>query len=155
MPDVETGARAPDFTLPSTDGSTSLTELLSSGHSVVLAFYTEDGTPSCQSEITILRDSQEMLAEFGARVIAVSADSVESHAAFAERVGGVPFPLASDVDLQVAREYGVVDAHDTRRSRRAVFVIDREGVVRLAIVPFQPANLAHVEAIFQALGAEN
>jgi len=155
MPDVVgAGTRAPDFTLPSTDGPVSLNALLAKGRSVVLAFYFEDGTPSCQTEVSLLAESHEMLTEFGANVVAVSADSVDSHASFADRLGGVPFPLASDGDLAVARAYGVIDEGDTRRSRRAVFVIGADGIVRLAIVPFQPANLSHVEAIFSTLGAE-
>jgi peroxiredoxin len=145
---------APDFTLPSTDGVISLSSLLGAAKAVVLAFYFEDGTPSCQTEITVLKDAYEMLTEFGASVVAVSADSLDSHSAFADRLGGVPFPLASDEHLIVAGAYGVIDEGDARRSRRAVFVIGSDGVVRLAIVPFQPSNLAQVEAIFAALGAD-
>jgi peroxiredoxin len=155
MPDVIAGAKAPDFALTSTDGEISLTALLSRGDRVVLAFYREDGTPSCQTEVSVLKDSRDMLRALGATVVAVSADTLESHHAFAERIGGVPFPLASDVDLAAARAFGVVDEADPRRSRRAVFVIDRDGTVLLALAPFQPGNLAHVEAIFNALGLED
>jgi len=154
MPDVHAGMRAPAFALPSTEGDISLSALLATHTSAILAFYTEDGTPTCQTEISVLKDAHEMLREFGAGVVAVSADSIASHAGFAEGLGGVPFPLASDRDLTVSRAYGVVDEEDARRARRAVFVIDRGGIVRLALVPFQPANLAHVEAIFNAAGIE-
>jgi peroxiredoxin Q/BCP len=105
-------------------------------------------------QIGVLKDAYEMLLEFGASVVAVSADTPDSHRAFAQRVGGVPFPLASDVGLVVARQYGVVDEVDSRRAQRAVFVIERDGVIALTIAPFQTANLAHVEAIFSILGAE-
>jgi thioredoxin-dependent peroxiredoxin len=150
---VATGQKAPDFRLPTTDGEVTLSSLLEKGR-VVLAFYSEDGTPSCETEVAMLRDSHEMLAEFGAAVVAVSADSLDSHRAFAERLGGVPFPLASDTALEAARAYGVVADDDPRRSRRAAFVIDRDGTVLAAIPHFQPNNLSHVEAIFSALGAE-
>ena len=155
MPEpLQAGDRAPAFRLPSTDGDVSLDDLLTGGHCIVLAFYHEDATPSCQTEVSMLSEAHEMLTEFGARVIAVSADSVDSHRVFAERLGGVPFALASDETLAAARAYGVVDEGDPRRSRRAMFVIDRGGTVILAIPHFQPANLAQVEAIFAALGAE-
>lgn len=155
MPDViAPGQRAPEFRLPSTDGEISLTGLLEGRRRVVLAFYFEDGTPTCAHEISLLRDAHEMLTEFGARVIAVSADSVESHASFAGCLGGVPFPLASDAGLAVARAYGAVDEGDARRSRRAVFVIDRDGTVMLVLPHFQPGNLSQIEAIFAALGTE-
>ncbi|MEX2247535.1 MAG: redoxin domain-containing protein [Dehalococcoidia bacterium] len=153
MPDsLSAGTKAPPFSLPSTNGDVSLDDLLRDGR-LVLAFYTEDGTPTCQTEIAMLKDAQEMLREFGASVIAVSADSVASHEAFAERLGGVPFPLASDASLAAARAYGVVDEGDPRRSRRAIFVIDRDGTVLLAL-HFQPNSLAQIEAIFTVLGAE-
>lgn len=148
------GDAAPDVRLPSTDGEITLDSLLAGGNRVVLAFYFEDATPSCETEIAMLRDSHEMLQEFRARIVAVSADSLESHAAFESRLGGLPFPLASDEALDVARAYGVVDEGDPRRSRRAIFVIDRDRSLLLTLVPFQPQNLSHVEAIFAALGAE-
>lgn len=132
----------------------SLEDALASGDRLVLAFYFEDETPTCETEVSVLKDSHEMLREFRARAIAISADTVESHERFAQRLGGVPFPLASDESLDVARAYGVVDEGDPRRSRRAVFVIDTDATILLAIVPFQPGNLAHVEAIFNTLGAE-
>jgi thioredoxin-dependent peroxiredoxin len=155
MPDgPQPGDPAPPFELSSTSGIVSLASVLAEGRRLVLAFYHEDGTPSCETQLSMLRDALEMLTEFGARVVAVSADSVESHRAFAERLGGLPFPLASDRALDAARAYGVVDAGDPRRSRRAIFVVDRDGSVLLSIPHYQPANLSQIEAILAVLGAE-
>jgi peroxiredoxin Q/BCP len=155
MPDPPAaGARAPDFRLPSTDGEIALADLLARGDRVVLAFYAEDATPSCQTQLAMLKDAHEMLREFGAQVVAVSADSLESHRAFADRLGGMPFPLASDASLDAARAYGVIDDGDPRRARRAIFVIDRDGALLLSMPHFQPGNLSQVEAIFAALGME-
>lgn len=148
------GVRAPDFRLPSTGGNVSLGQMLAGGHRLVLAFYFEDGTPSCQTELTMLKDAHEMITEFRGRVLAVSADSIESHREFGARLGGLPFPLASDADLVVGRAYDVVDESDPRRLRRATFVIDSDEMVVLAIPRLQPNNLAPFEAIFRALGAE-
>ena len=148
------GDPAPPLRLPSTDAEISLDDLCARGQRVVLAFYTEDGTPTCENEIAVLKDAHELLTEFGASVIGVSADTVESHRGFAERLGGVPFPLASDASLEAAAAYGVVDNADPRRARRAIFVIDRDGTVMLAMPHFQPANLSQIEALFAALGAE-
>jgi len=150
---VAAGAKAPGFRLPSTDGEVTLDGLVASGERLVLAFYFEDGTPSCQTELTMLRDAHEMITEMRGRVLAVSADGLESHAAFAERLGGLPFPLACDGELAAARAYGVVDEGDARRARRSVFVIDGDGTVLLAVPHFQPANLSQVEAVFAALGS--
>jgi peroxiredoxin Q/BCP len=147
------GQAAPAFTVSSTAGDLSLETLLQTGR-VVLAFYAEDGTPSCGAEISMLKDASEMVREFGAQIVAVSADSLESHAGFAARLGGVPFPLASDPDLTAASAYDVVDDENGKRARRAVFVIDRDGTVLLSLPHFQPNNVAHMEMIFGALGVE-
>ena len=147
------GDRAPDFVLPTTDGHVRLSDRLRQRR-VLLAFYFEDGTPTCSTEVAALKDAYETLRELGADVIAVSADSVESHRAFAERLGGVPFPLVSDADLSAARAYDAVAEDDPRRSRRALFAIEQDGTIRYAANPFSPNSLAQIEEAFRALGLE-
>jgi peroxiredoxin Q/BCP len=151
MPDLAAGSAAPAFRLPATSGEVSPEGLTADGRRLVLAFFAEASTPTCTTEIEMLRDAHEMLAEFNAAVLGVSADSLEALHSFAN-LTAVPFPLASDPSLETARAYGVAD-EEARRSRRAIFVIDR-GIVRLAIAPFQPGNISQVEAIFAVLGAE-
>jgi peroxiredoxin Q/BCP len=150
MPDV--GDVAPDFQVDTTDGSRTLGELLSAGK-LVLAFYTEDNTPACSNEVSLLRNDYDLVRESGTTVLAVSSDSLDSHRDFAGRIGGVPFPLASDASLEVARAYGVAD-EDARRCRRAVFVIGEDGRIIHAEPWFQPGNPGQYEAIFRALGFE-
>jgi peroxiredoxin Q/BCP len=101
----------------------------------------------------MLRDDYDAVRDLGASVLAVSADSLDSHRLFAERLGGLPFPLASDEDLAVARLYDVAD-EEAKRSRRAAFVVDEKGVITQAEPWFQPGNSAQFEAIFRALGLE-
>ncbi|MDO8616420.1 MAG: redoxin domain-containing protein [Dehalococcoidia bacterium] len=148
---AETGDEAPDFTLPSTQGELRLSDL-AARVKVLLAFYAEDNTPLCSSELSMLKDDYGIVKELGAQVIAVSAGSLESHRQFAERLGGVPFALASDERLEAARAYGVV-AEDGKRSRRAVFVIEGGRIVH-ANAWFEPGNPAQYEAVFRALGLE-
>jgi peroxiredoxin len=148
----EAGDQAPDFALPSTRGEVRLSDMTARGK-VVLAFYYEDATPICSNEVSMLKDDYEIVKELGAEVLAVSADSLESHAAFVERLGGLPFPLASDQQLEAARAFDVVD-DSAKRSRRAVFVIDRGGEILQAERWFQPGNPSQYEAIFRALGLE-
>lgn len=148
MPEV--GDKAPDFTLASTEGDLQLSKLVARSK-VLLAFYTEDNTPLCSSEISVLKEDYEIVEALGAAVVAVSADNVVSHTDFAERLGGLPFPLASDPHLEAAEAFGVVD-DDGKRSRRAVFVIDKGGEILHAEPWFQPGNPSQYEAIFRALG---
>ncbi|HXK34255.1 MAG TPA: redoxin domain-containing protein [Dehalococcoidia bacterium] len=151
MPEVTAGDTVSDFTLPSTHGDVTLSSLLAGGRRLVLAFFHEAGTPSCETEVALLKDAYGTLAEMEASVLAVSADPPEAQRQFAEALGGLPFPLASDTELAVARQFGVVDEGDPRRTSRAIFVIDAEHTVLLALRPFQPSNLSQVEAMFAAL----
>jgi thioredoxin-dependent peroxiredoxin len=149
MPEV--GEHAPDFTLPGTRGLMSLEGALRQGP-VVLAFYQEDGTPACQTQLAALRDDHDLLDELGARVLAISTDPLPSHEQFAASLTP-PYPLLSDEDGSVARLYGVYD-EESRRARRAVFVIDPDGTVQLAIPWYNPSNTSQYEQIFRALGLD-
>ncbi len=152
MSGPQPGQPAPDFTLPSTQGQISLHDLTAE-KKVVLAFYFEDATPLCSSEVATLKADHDLIRGLGAEVVAISADSLASHEAFAQRLGGFPFPLASDSDLVATRLYDVLD--DTgKRSRRAIFVIDRGGTLLHAIAWYQPGNVAQYEEMFRALGFE-
>jgi peroxiredoxin Q/BCP len=143
------GERAPDFELPGTGGPVRLSEVLARGP-VVLTFYQEDGTPACQSQLAAFRDDYDVVRELGASVLAVSVDPLSAHEAFAARLRP-PFPLLADEDGAVARAYGVYDP-EQRRARRAVFVIDRDGTVRLSIPWYNPASADQYEQVFRALG---
>ena len=149
MTQLQPGDPAPDFTLPGTDGPVRLSELLAVGP-VVLAFYQEADTPTCRSQLTAFRDDYELLAESGVRLLAISTDPLDVHRAFAGRLAA-PFPLLSDVDGAVARAYDVYDEAE-RRARRALFVIDPDGRVRLAIRHYNPANSAQYESVYRSLG---
>lgn len=149
---IEAGDPAPAFTLPSTRGDVSLGDLLAKGKAV-LVFYAEDDTPTCSTQVASFRDEYEMLAELGAQVLGISADGLDRHAAFEERLGGLPFPLAADGDLAVAGAYGVLDDNG-KRSRRAVFVVEEDGRVALANGFYNPGNPAQFAEVFQALGLD-
>jgi peroxiredoxin Q/BCP len=149
VPEVTVGSKAPDFTVETDQGPLQLAGLLEQGK-LVLAFYYEDMTPACSTQVSSLKDGFDTLAEMGATVLAVSSDTLESHKLFYDRLGGLPFPLGSDPELKLARAYGVVD-DSGKRSRRAVFVIGADGTVLLALPHYNPANLTQFEQIFAAL----
>lgn len=146
------GGRAPDFELPSTRGTLRLSDITAE-KKVVLAFYQEDGTPLCSNQVSVFKEDYELVSRLDAEIVAVSADGLSSHMDFENRLGGVPFPLVSDEGLEAARAYGVLD-DSGKRSRRAVFVIDKGGTVLHAVPWFQPGNPSQYEAIFAALGFE-
>jgi thioredoxin-dependent peroxiredoxin len=101
----EAGEMAPDFTLPNADGHpVHLADLR--GTRVVLYFYPKDDTPGCTAEACGFRDSWQELREEGAEVYGISRDGAKSHQKFAKKAA-LPFPLLSDEDGTVARQYGV------------------------------------------------
>jgi peroxiredoxin Q/BCP len=152
MSELSAGNPAPDFTLPSTTGDIRGSDLWADSK-VIVAFYTEDGTPLCQNELKSFADDLPVFEELGAKVVAISSDSLDSHSRFALNLGGVPYPLASDADLKVAREYGVAD-ETTKRSRRAIFVVEQGGTLLHVNPWYSPGNPSQYEEIVRALGFE-
>lgn len=129
---IEEGAKAPDFTLPTHDGSKLKLSSLK-GAPVVLYFYPKDDTPGCTKEACGFRDATAKLAKLGAVVLGVSPDGPESHAKFREQ-HSLPFTLLCDVDHRVAEKYGAWREKTLygRKSLgivRSTFVIDAAGRV--------------------------
>jgi alkyl hydroperoxide reductase subunit AhpC len=143
---AKVGEKAPDFTMPiakpgdtaKTVGSkVSLADY--AGKWLVLFFYPLDFTFVCPTEITALSDRFEEFAELGAEVLGVSVDSVYSHMAWMNTprdqngLGGINYPLASDITKEVARKYGVL-IEDSGIALRGLFIIDPNGVLQYSVV---------------------
>ena len=122
------GTPAPDFSLHSTpDQAVSVSEFR--GRPVIIAFYPADWSPVCSDQMALYN---ELLGEFGrfdAELLGISVDGIWCHLAFAQD-RKFHFPLLSDFEPKggVARQYGVYRDHDGT-SERALFVIDRQGVI--------------------------
>jgi peroxiredoxin Q/BCP len=120
----QVGEQAPDFELEGTDGPFKLSE--HRGERVVLLFYPGDNTPVCTKQFCSYRDRADSFAELDATVVGISAQDVASHNDFAGKYE-LNVPLLADVDGAVARAYSAVNRLGTKR---AVIVIDEQGVVR-------------------------
>ena len=129
---VDVGSKAPDFTLPDQDRqATTLSEKLVKGP-VVLAFFPAAFSGVCQKEMCTFRDSMAELSKVNAQVYGVSTDTFFALKAWDDQQK-LGFPLLSDYNKDVIRKYGVVNPDMIGLkdiSKRAVFVIDRGGVVR-------------------------
>ena len=124
---IKVGDTAPDFTLPSQNGSSvSLKDFR--GKAVVLYFYPKDDTPGCTAESCGFRDQYEVFKTSGAEIIGVSGDSSESHQKFATKYQ-LPFTLLSDKGDQVRKLYGATTAFGLVPGR-VTYIIDSSGVVR-------------------------
>jgi peroxiredoxin Q/BCP len=85
-----------------------------------------DNTPVCTKQFCSDRDRADDFAALDATVVGISAQDVDSHRGFIEK-NSLTVPLLADVDKQVARLYS---SHGPLGTKRAVIVIDEQGVVR-------------------------
>jgi peroxiredoxin len=155
---ADVGQKAPQFTLVNTDlKAVSLSGF--SGKNVVLAFYPAAFTGVCQKEMCTFRDALNDFTSANTAVLGVSVDSPFANKEFAAK-NGLNFPLLSDITRDVIKQYDVVfnDLAGVKGftvAKRAVFVIDRQGVIRYKWVAPEPKvepNYAEVTAAVKKLG---
>jgi thioredoxin-dependent peroxiredoxin len=154
---IETGARAPQFTLPDQDGNlVSLADY--AGKTVVLYFYPKANTSGCTVQACGVRDHLPNYAEAGAVVIGVSPDPVRAIKRFAD-AHSLDFTLIADEDHAVCEAYGVW-AEKSMYGRtfwgatRTTFVIDGSGTVAHVIPKVTPrTHDDEVLAVLEQLAA--
>jgi peroxiredoxin Q/BCP len=145
---LNVGDKAPEFELPGTGGKTyKLADYR--GRKLILAFYPGDFTAVCTKQFCSYRDQGERLDELGADVLGISPQSVESHERFTEEKR-LNVPLLADEDKSVAKAYGVLAGPMVRR---AIFIVDEEGIVRHRKVTLAGLTYETVDDLEQALAA--
>ncbi|MGE5223733.1 MAG: peroxiredoxin [Omnitrophica WOR_2 bacterium] len=147
---LQVGSKAPDFTLQDAGGKqVSLHDFR--GQPVVLVFYPLDWSPACSDQLSLYQSELKELQEYHSQILAVSVDSIYSHGAWAA-VRGIEFPLLSDFNPKgdVARKYQVWRETDGF-SERALFVVDREGVIRYRTVSPQLHMIPDIYELFENL----
>lgn len=148
---MNTGEKAPDFTLKDADGENwTLSENL--GQTIVLLFYPADDSPVCTKQLCSVRDNWEKYLATGAKIVGISTDSAATHKKFAAK-HEFPFQLLADESGAVAEKY---DAKSwiPGKSARAVVVIDKNGILRSRKVQslslFRPSDEEVLQAISEA-----
>ena len=153
---LQTGDKAPDFTLPNTKRErVSLAGL--QGKTVVLAFFPAAFTGVCEKEMCSFRDSLTALNDLNATVLGVSVDAPFSNGAFAEK-NQLNFPLLSDYNREATRAYDV--AHDDfagmtgyTAAKRSVFVIDPSGIITYAWIAPNPGVEPNYDEVQKAVAS--
>ena len=135
----QAGQPAPDFTLPTQEGSAaSLKDYR--GKWVVLYFYPKDQTAGCTREAHNFQVDQPKFAERNAVVLGVSLDSVESHKKFCVKEG-LNFKLLSDAGHSVTKAYGsLTNLGVVQIAARNTFIINPEGKVAKVYGGVNPAH---------------
>lgn len=145
---VAVSDKAPDFSLQSDSGEDyKLSE--HAGERVLLVFYPGDNTPVCTRQLCEYRDGIESFANLGVSVVGISSDDLESHQRFRSK-HDLPFVLLSDPDLAVAKLYG---SKGTFGMKRAVFLIDEQGLIRYAHIEALALFRRSAEELLEAISA--
>src|ERR1700749_2791139 len=133
------GGNAPDFTLPSQDGSpVSLRDYR--GKWVVLYFYPKDQTPGCSREAHNFQIDQPKYGERHTVVLGVSLDSVDSHKKFCAKEG-LNFKLLADTEHKVTDSYGsLTNLGVAKFAARHTFVIDPNGKIAKVYTSVDPVK---------------
>jgi len=144
------GSAAPGFCLKATpDESVSLADFR--GRPLILAFYPADWSPVCSDQLAVYNEVLDEFRRSDAQLLGISVDGVWCHLAFANN-RHLRFPLLVDFEPKgaVARAYG---AYDTKNGvcERALFVIDREGVIAWSYLSPVGVNPG-ADGILDALG---
>jgi thioredoxin-dependent peroxiredoxin len=149
---IESGTKAPDFTLPDQDGSdVSLSDF--AGKTVVLYFYPKANTSGCTVQACGVRDHRADYESAGAVVLGVSPDPVKAVKKFHDQQD-LNFTLLADADHAVCDTYGVW-AEKSMYGRkywgalRTTFIIGPDGVVKHVIPKVSPKT--HDDEVLAAL----
>ena len=139
---LETGNKAPEFTLQDQEGrEVSLKDFR--GKKVVLYFYSKDNTAGCTKQACAFAEHYPDFTEKNAVVIGISKDTVASHKKFAEKYG-LPFILLSDTQLEAVQAYDVWKEKNMYGKKvmgvvRTTYLIDKNGMIETAFTKVKPA----------------
>ncbi|NKQ53787.1 peroxiredoxin [Amycolatopsis sp. K13G38] len=149
---MDKGDLAPDFTLLDDKGEKrSLSEFLASGP-VVLFFYPAAMTAGCTAESCHFRDLAKEFAEVGAQRLGISPDDVSKQQEFSAK-HGFDYPLLSDPDGEVAKQFGVRRKFGPLLTRRQTFVIGTDRRV-LEVIKSEVRMAVHADKALEILRAQ-
>ena len=134
------GDVAPFFTAESTAGTVNFPDDYIYKWKILFS-HPADFTPVCSSEILELASAQKEFENLGTKIVVVSVDNVNMHSQWVKSLETIRykendpvkinFPLVSDENLQIAREYGMIQKKaSTTRDVRGVFIIDPKNKIR-------------------------
>lgn len=154
---IETGSTAPDFTLyDTTRQKVTLSDFR--GKNILLLFFPQAFTSTCTKELCSVRDSINRYNSVNAQVIGISVDSVYTLKKYKDDEQ-YNFPLLSDFNKEVSSLYNCLyyewNMEMKGVSKRAAFIIDKNGILRYAEVLENAGDLPDFNAINQLLDLLN
>ena len=134
---LKAGQAAPMFVLPDADMELIDIAQFQGKNNVILFFYPRDDAPCCTLQATDFSDHEEQFARHDCTIIGISRDDCIRHAEFRDK-HGISVALLSDTEGAACKRYGVWQAKEVNGVKkhgivRSTFVIDKQGVLRLAL----------------------
>ncbi|MDR3604854.1 MAG: peroxiredoxin [Syntrophaceae bacterium] len=127
---LKAGDIAPDFSLPTLSGGPITLSQYLNKKNVVLSFVPAAWTPVCSQQWPGYNIAKDLFDKYDAQLIGISVDNIPTLHAWTKEMGDLWFPVASDFwpHGAVAKKYGILRSNGV--SERALFVIDKKGVIR-------------------------
>ena len=150
---LEIGKEAPDFTLFN-DEREKVSLHSFRGHNVVLNFFPAAFTSVCTAQLCDARDNMKAYEKLDAKILGISIDTAFALKKY-KADNNYEFPLLSDYNKTVIREYGLVlkdfilGMHDV--SKRAVVVIDKSGIVQHLEITASPSDMPDLKKVRDVL----
>ena len=147
---ISLGQQAPNFTLHTSNNGVSITLNELQGKNILLLFFPQAFTGVCTKELCGVRDNIAMYNNANAEVFGISVDSPFSLAKFKEEQR-LNFTLLSDFNKEISTAYGCIyDAFIGWMkgvSKRAAFIVDKNGIVQYAEVLESAGDMPNFDAI--------
>lgn len=154
---LKAGDAASDFKLSAMTGAVQGEFRLSAhrGKNVVICFYPLDFTPVCQSELAAFQGDLAKFAGANTQVMGVSTDTIFSHQAFQQALGGLSYPLLADrwPYAETAKAYGVFPPSKHTIpfvNDRAIFIVEKNGKIAWSKV-YEIGQMPETQEILDAL----
>jgi len=154
MARLESGAKAPAFSLPDANGSkVSLKDY--AGRKVVVYFYPADDTPGCTKEACQFNDNLRAFNRADVAILGISPDGAEKHTKFTSKYK-LKFPLLTDATRSVMEKYGAYGEKTLYGKKtvgviRSTFLIDEKG--RVARAWYSVKADGHAAKVLEAAAA--
>jgi thioredoxin-dependent peroxiredoxin len=126
--ELKPGDKAPAFSLEGSDGKTYTLDQFKGKSAVVIAWFPKAFTGGCTKECKSLRENSKALKDLKVAYFTASVDTAKENTEFAKSLD-LDYPILSDPDKSVAKDYGVLNAA-RGFSNRWTFYIDKEGVIK-------------------------
>lgn len=145
------GQKSPDFMLLDDNGQTFSSKNLDGAWRIIF-FYARDGSPTCKRGCLTFKEQYDLFESAGCKIVGISKDSVEQHKEFKKELGGLPFPLLSDINGEVSSLFGVSKLLGTFPTKSSFLVNPDNQIVYVYDWLFRPRK--HVAQILSKLSLE-